>query len=44
MSNLQQPGLGIGRNNAPSVGGERAGREGAVDSDDGLLAVTVRLP
>jgi len=39
MSHLQQPRPGIGHNVAPSVDSERAGREGADDYDDGLLAV-----
>lgn len=39
MSHLQQPRPGIGHNVAPSVDSERAGREGAADYDDGLLAV-----
>ncbi len=39
MSNLQKARPGIGHNVAPWVDNERAGREGAVDYDDGLLAV-----
>ena len=34
-----QPMAGIGHNAAPSLESERADREGAVDYDDGLLAV-----
>jgi hypothetical protein len=41
MLHLQEPRPGIGHNVnvAPSVDDERASREGAVDYDDGLLAV-----